>query len=394
MTRKLPQALAQAPVERGKRPQYDEGRWRTRDPRVQSRTGKLELNRAAPKLSDVARVAGVSLATASRALSASEQVRPETLERVRDAVRMLGYVAHGAARALASRRTHTVGAVIPTLDNAIFANSVNALQTMLNEGGFTLLLASHGYDLKVEVQVTKALVERGVDGLVLVGTDHDHELYQLVNALKIPYVLTWSLDDSGRHPCIGFDNREAAIQVTRFLLDLGHREFGVISGHTMNNDRARNRVAGVRDALEAHGLSLPQSRIVEKAYSLTSGREGLRQLMAGPRRPTAVICINDVLAIGAVIECEALGLSVPGDVSITGFDDMEIAAHVGPGITTIHLPTAELGRAAANHIISRLAEGDVPRCTKLPVELIVRGSTAAPAAGGGKMARKSRKARG
>ena len=336
------------------------------------------MNKEAPKLNDVARMAGVSPATVSRALSTPEQVRPETRIKVDKAARLLGYVPNGAARALASRRSRTVGAVIPTLDNAIFANSVNALQGTLAEAGYTLLIGTHGYDPGVELKVTRALIERGVDGMVLVGTDHDPQLYQLLGVFRTPYVLTWSLESSSQHPSIGFNNREAAIQVTRYLLDLGHRNFAVISGLTEHNDRARDRLAGVRDALHARGLHLAPKAVIEKPYSFVSGQEGIRELTKRAPLPSAVVCINDVLAVGAIIECQAEGLEVPNDVSITGFDDMEIGAQLAPGLTTMRLPTVALGRSAAAYLLDRFAGREVATSTELPVELVVRGSTAPP----------------
>src|SRR5688572_31981817 len=153
------------------------------------------------KLSDVARLARVSTATVSRALTCPGKVKPATAARIRQAVQALGYVAHGAARALASRRTQTIGAVIPTLDNAIFANTAHALQKTLDDAGYTLLLACHEFDSEVETRVTRALVERGVDGLVLVGATHHPSVLPMLGAQQIPYVLTWALDASGSHPC-------------------------------------------------------------------------------------------------------------------------------------------------------------------------------------------------
>ena len=331
------------------------------------------------KLADVARLARVSTATVSRALTLPHKVKPATAARIRQAVQALGYVAHGAARALASRRTRTIGAVIPTLDNAIFANTTHALQKALDAAGYTLLLASHEFDAEVEARVTRALIERGVDGLVLLGTTHHPTVFRMIDAHQIPYVLTWALDASERHPCVGFDNRAAAIRVTRHLLDLGHREFAVIAGVTAGNERARERVEGVREALAAHGIALAPGRVVEKPFTLAAGREGLREVLRGGERPTAVICGNDVLAIGALAECHALELAVPREISLTGFDDMEIAAAVTPGLTTVHFPTAELGAYAAQHLLARLAGKPVEQRTELPVELVVRGSTAPPA---------------
>ena len=334
--------------------------------------------RKTAKLADVARLAGVSTATVSRALTQPDKVKSATAARIRQAVQALGYVAHGAARALASRRTRTIGAVIPTLDNAIFAHTAHALQKTLDDAGYTLLLASHEFDAEVEARLTRALIERGVDGLVLLGATHHPGVLQMIDLHQIPYVLTWALDAAGRHPCIGFDNRAAGEVIARHLLELGHRELGMISGITTGNERAAERLEGVRQALAAHGIALPPGRVVEKPYTLTAGREGLREILRGAPRPTAVVCGNDVLAIGALAECQAQGLAVPREVSVTGFDDLEMAAVVTPALTTVHFPTAELGSLAGQHLLARLAGRPVESRTELPVELVVRASTAAP----------------
>ena len=330
------------------------------------------------KLADVAQFARVSTATVSRALTCPDKVKPATAARIRQAVQALGYVAHGAARALASRRTHTIGAVIPTLDNAIFANTAHALQKTLDDAGYTLLLASHEFDAEVEARVTRALIERGVDGLVLLGATHHPSVMRMLETQQIPYVLTWALDASGRHPCVGFDNCAAAIRITRHLLDLGHREFAMISGITEGNERAAERLAGVRQALSDRGIALAADRVVEKPYTLSAGREGLREVLREAPRPTAVVCGNDVLAIGALAECRAQGIAVPREISVTGFDDLEMSAVVTPGLTTVHFPTAELGTYAAQQLLARIAGMPFEARVELPVELVVRGSTAPP----------------
>jgi LacI family transcriptional regulator len=335
--------------------------------------------RKSAKLADVARVARVSTATVSRALTQPAKVKPATAARIRQAVESLDYVAHGAARALASRRTRTVGAIIPTLDHAIFANTTHALQKTLDEAGHTLLLACHEFDADAEARMTQALIERGVDGLVLLGTSHHPSVFRMIETHQLPYVLTWALDASGRHPCVGFDNRAAAIRITRYLLDLGHREFAMISGITAGNERAGERLEGVREALAAAGIALRAERVVEKPYTLQAGRDGLREVLRATPRPTAVVCGNDVLAIGALAECQAAGLAVPLQVSVTGFDDLEMAAVVTPGLTTVHFPTAELGAYAAQNLLARFAGRAAAARTELPVELVVRASTAPPA---------------
>jgi LacI family transcriptional regulator len=335
--------------------------------------------RRTAKLSDVARLANVSTATVSRALTLPHKLKPGTLARIQQAVQELGYVAHGAARALATRRTHTIGAVIPTLDNAIFANTTHALQKALDEAGYTLLLASHEFDTDNELRVTRALIARGIDGLVLVGTTHHPDLFRLIEAHGVPYVLSWAVDKTGRQPCVGFDNSAAAMRIVKFLLELGHRRFAMISGITANNERAQERRDAVREALAARGIALGPARLVEKPFTLSAGREGLAEVLdAREPTPTAVICGNDVLAIGAIAECHARGLRVPEDVSVTGFDDMEIAALITPSLTTVRFPTAELGSLAAQHLLARLAGKTAPLKRTLPFELMVRESSAPP----------------
>lgn len=336
------------------------------------------MTKPAAKLADVARLAGVSTATVSRALSQPHLVGAATLNRVEAAAQRLHYVPHGTARALRSRRTHTVGAVIPALGNALYAKTTHALQKALEADGYTLLLACHEFDLKTELKVMRSLIERGVDALVLVGTEHDLELFDLLGSLGIPYVLTWALDRTGRHPCVGFDNRLAARRVADYLVDIGHRDIAMVAGVTAGNDRARERLAGAREALAARGIALPTQRVLERPYMIAAGREATRTLLKLVPRPTAVICGNDVLAMGAVMECHAQSVAVPAAVSVTGFDDMEAASILTPALTTVRVPMHEIGYAAARQILIRLKGGTGVPVTELAVDLIVRGTTAPP----------------
>jgi LacI family transcriptional regulator len=334
--------------------------------------------RSTTTLRDVARDAGVSAATVSRALSAPHRLRPQTLARVLAAARARGYVLDGAARALRERRTRTIGAVIPTLDNAIFANATHALQKTLERYGYTLLLACHEFDLAAEVHLARQLIERGVDGLVLVGLDHDAELFRTLETAGVPYLLTWALDRSSRHPCVGFDNRAAAMRVAQYLMDIGHRDFAMIAGETAHNDRARSRVEGVRAALAARSLALPPGRLLERPYTFAAGRDAMRLLAALAPRPTAVVCGNDVLAIGALTECRALGIAVPGELSLTGFDDLEFAALTTPTLTTIRVPSHALGDASAQALLKMVSGAASTCCQELDVDLVVRETTAPP----------------
>ncbi len=332
-------------------------------------------------LLEVARRANVAKSTASRALSTPGRISEKTVARVRKAAAELRYVSHGVARALTTRSTRTVGAVIPTLDNAIYSVSTHALEQRLQEAGYLLLVASHEFDLDKETRAVESLLTRGVDAIALVGFEHRRRTFELLERARVPYVVTWNYR-RGRRPCVGFDNRAAGRLVTEHLLGLGHRHFGIIAGITKDNDRAFARVEGVRASLARAGIALAQGAVVEKAYSIESGRDGLAVLLA--RRPdtAAIICGNDILAIGAMHEAHLRGIRVPRDVSITGFDDMPLASVTTPPLTTVRLPMEEVGANAAAYLLRALGVGQQDPIRELPVRLVVRGSTGSPRAAG------------
>ncbi len=333
----------------------------------------VESNR--PTLEDVARRAEVSTATVSRYLSAPDRVRPAMRLRVQMAIDALGYTPHGAAQALASQRSNTIGAVIPTLDNAIFATMVQTLQKELSAKGKTLLLAASDYDPVRERGQIENLIVRGVDGLMLTGEARDPAVYALLARHGIRYANTYVHHPASSHPTIGFDNLRAMHKVVGYLYDLGHRDFAMIAGIAEGNDRASERISGVREALERKGLRLAPARLLERSYAMSNGREALRQLMAQSDRPTAVMCGNDILALGALLEAMALGLRVPEDLSIVGFDDLDLAREIPPGLTTVHAPLEEMGRLTAAYLTEPGPTGDRVPHTELTAELVVRGST-------------------
>jgi LacI family transcriptional regulator len=311
---------------------------------------------------DVARLAGVSTATVSRALNLPASVDPVTLARVRAAVEKLRYVPHGAARTLRNRKSDMIGAVVPSFDYALYARTTSALQREADARGYALVLAAHHYDLPTELRVTQRMVQHGVDAFVFVGLDHDAELFPLLDRYGRPYVLTWGVDASRLHPSIGFDNRAATYAMTCHLLELGHRRFALISAPTAGNDRSRERGAGVRIALD-------------------SGVRAMRELLALRPRPTAVIATNDVFAVGAMMACREAGVAIPFDVSITGCDNTDLGATQTPGLTSIRTPIVEIGRAAALQLVARLEGEPAELQQQLPFELVRRGSTAAPPGG-------------
>ena len=331
---------------------------------------------------DVARLAGVSTATVSRAINSPEQVDARTRALVDAAVVKLRYVPHGAARALRSARSQMIGAVVPSFDYALYARTTSTMQAALDTKGYSLVLAEHHYDLKTEVRTTEQLVRRGVDAFVFVGLSHDPALFSLLEGYGRPYVLTWGVDPLGRHPSIGFDNRAATFAMTRHLLDQGHRRFGLLSAHTEGNDRAAERGAGVRTALAQAGLALDGDCVQHGPIDLAAATAMMKRLLRLPsrRRPTAVLGTNDIFAVGAMVACREQGVRIPDDISITGCDNTDLGATQTPALTSIRTPIVEIGRAAAEQVVARLEGREHVAFQTLPFELVRRGSVARPAA--------------
>ncbi|EET48070.1 LacI family DNA-binding transcriptional regulator [Thalassobium sp. R2A62] len=309
-----------------------------------------------PTLNDVAKAAGVSPATVSRALNSPALVSQTTLTRVKAAVDELGYTPNFGARFMAAKRTMTIGAIIPTMENAIFARGIQAFQEQLHSLGYTLLVSSSSYDPDIEEEQIRTLASRGADGILLIGYRRDERTYDFLRRRNIPFLLAWAFAANNSLPAVGFDNRASMYRLCNEVLGLGHRKFGIISGIVDGNDRAANRLKGIVERLKIEGIDLDNVPIIETSYEIENGARAFEQLMEGDDKPTVVMCGNDVLAVGAIQCATEMGLSVPEDVSVTGFDGIEIANIVTPKLATVHVPHAEMGRRAADELVSMVEQ--------------------------------------
>lgn len=335
-----------------------------------------------PTIADVARRANVSTATVSRCLNTPGIARPKTLEKVMEAVRALGYTPNFGARALVAKRTNTVGAVIPTMDNAIFARGLQAFQEAMHERGMTLLVATSQYRPDLEDEQIRTLLARGADGLLLIGYQRDERIYRELERRRVALVITWSFDGKSPLTSVGFDNFKAMKTLANEVLSRGHRSLGMISADTQSNDRARGRVAGMRSAIRDWNLPENSLRLVETVYSIDAGRYALAELMSHEPKPTAVMCGNDVLAVGAVREASRMGYRVPEDLSVTGFDDIELANVTDPALTTVHVPHRDMGYRAALALLESIRSGKPAASVELATDVRVRASLGpAPKAG-------------
>lgn len=329
---------------------------------------------------DVAQRAGVSIASVSRALNNPAAVRADLRARIDAAAQDLGYIPDAAARALSSRRTRTIGAVIPTVDNAMFARGVEALQRYLSLKDYLLLLATSGYDPEVEHRQAQNMISRGVDGLILRGDVHSEGLRRLLATQRIPFVNVGVYHPDKPYASVGADNEAAAWRACRHLLALGHRRIGMVAALSLHNDRASARVQGVRRAMAEAGLALESRWTVEVPYHLDDARQAARTLLPpdAAQRPTALVCGNDVIAYGVLLEAERRGLRVPQDLSVMGFDDLEWSRHLRPSLTTMHLPTDEVWSRAGQYLVHVLAGLPAALHYEVEASLVVRESTGPP----------------
>lgn len=327
---------------------------------------------------EVARRAGVSTATVSRALNNPDSVSAALRARINATIDEIGYIPDASARALSSRKTRTIGAIVPTIDNAMFAQGLQALQTYLATKDYLLLLATNEYDLEVELKQARNLVSRGIDGLILRGDQRHDDLRRMLLTQKIPFVNVGVYEPEKPYPSIGVNNTAAGRRIARHLTELGHRRVAIVAALQRNNDRAQARVSGVLDVLAANDAVPPDRWHLQVNYKLDDARQAARVLLTGADRPTAVICGNDVIAYGVMLEAIKLGIEVPAQLSVVGFDDLEWSRHLRPSLTTIHMPTDEIWVRAGEYLVEHLSGGAPIMHREIDFSMVVRESTAPP----------------
>jgi len=326
-----------------------------------------------PTQSDVARLAAVSTATVSRVINSPDAVAPAVRQRVEEAIARLDYLPHAGARALAMQRSGTLGAIIPTLNNAIFADGINGFEQAARELGYTLILAVSDASQPDHLYQLGRMIERGVDGLMLVGNDHPELVFDRLEKASVRHVCAWAFDEQAPAANIGFDNALAMRPVVDHLIGLGHQHIGMLAGVSEHNDRARERIRGVTAALKVHDVALSDRRIIEVPYSIKASRLAFREIIKNDL--SAIVCGNDVIAYGACLEALKTGLRIPQDISITGFDNLPLSSELSPSLTTINVEAARMGEQAARELIRAVENRDRVASCRLDTSLVVRETT-------------------
>ncbi len=304
-------------------------------------------------LHDVARLAAVAPITASRALNTPDRVSPEVRQKVAEAVRLTGYVPNLLAGGLASTRSRLIAAVVPTIAGPVFLQTIQSLTAALAEHGYQLMLGQSGYVDSREDALLEAIIGRRPDGIVLTGIMHSSDGRRRLLACGIPVVETWDLTPTPIDMLVGFSHAEVGRAVAEFLHAKGRRLLAVVAG---DDERSTRRHDAFRAAAQALGLPPVATVVVPAPTTLKSGRQALADLLQGSADIDAVFCSSDLLALGVLTEAQARSLSLPAQLAVMGFGDLEFAADLHPALSTVRIDSTAIGQQAAKFIVAR-AEG-------------------------------------
>lgn len=332
-------------------------------------------------IKDVARLAGVSVATVSRALAKPEVVAEATRARVQKAVRASGYVPNTLARNFRRRRSNSVLVLVPDIANPFYSSIIRGIERVALQHHYRILLGDTQNETVRERAYTEMVTQRHADGIICLGMSipfATRKGRRTVDPTWPPMVMACEYHGEIPVPTVCIDNTAAAVEAVRHLIDLGHRDIAFINGPE-NSPLCQDRLEGYCAALAAAGIRAQRHWLRSGDFSLDSGREQMRSILGAKGLPTAVFCANDDMAIGAMQEARTRGMTLPQDLSVMGFDDIAYAAFSSPALSTVRQPREQIGMAAMQLIIEEFEQG---HCDKgrivLSHELVVRESTTAP----------------
>lgn len=300
---------------------------------------------------DVARRSGVSVATVSRVFNLPDKVTPTTRERVEQTARSLGYLPNASARTLRTQRSRVLGVVLPTLLNPVFAECLNGIARAATVAGYAIQPITTDYRLEREDRAVSLLIAGNVDGMILVVSNPDNSMVLArLYGIGMPYVLAYNRHPN--HPCVSVDSEQAVADLVSRLATLGHQHITMVSGQRAASDRSQQRCRGFRCGMEANGLECGQ--VLEVPFVNTAVKE-ISALLQRQPRPTALICSNDLLAIRSIRAAHLVGLLVPRDISILGFDGIALGEDLAPMLSTITQPNAEIGSTSVELLVQAMA---------------------------------------
>lgn len=332
----------------------------------------------ATSIRQVARQAGVSIATVSRALTTPDKVSDKTLKKVLAQVERSRYKPNLLARNFRSKRAYAVVVLVPNIANPFYAEIIRGIEQVAQQHGYAVLLGDTEGREDREAYYTGLVETRQADGLIQLHARLPKAARSAGGGLEIPLVNACEYIEDAPCPRVGIDNAAAAREMTAYLIGLGHRRIGTVLGPN-SSPLTSDRLRGYKLALKSAKIAVDDSLIAQGDFTLSSGSAATAQLFQSKDPPTAVFCFNDEMALGALRWLKSTGRSVPQDVSVVGFDDIEFASFCDPPLTTIEQPTREIGNKAMSVLFEMLSGGKPePALHTLPTKLIVRESAAPP----------------
>ncbi len=329
----------------------------------------------APTMIDVARAAEVSVATVSAVVNGTGVVSSRLTERIEEAIRAIGYKRNTIARSLKIGTTRTIGLMVADITNPFFTDVVAVIQTMLLRAGYAVMLCCSDENAATQDDQIRLLLGRMVDGLIIAPTGNDANLKPILDEANVPVVLIDRWCDDIETDAVVLDNTHAAFEATRYLIELGHRRIGYVSG-SLDTSTGRERLAGYRDALKASGIDADDELVRPGHFREAEAHQAALQLLSLPELPTAIFSANNLMVIGVMKAIRDLGLACPEDVSVACFDDFPWSAVFRPQLTTMTQPVQEIGEKAAGLLLGRLdgSIDDGPRKVVLRGRLTIRES--------------------
>jgi LacI family transcriptional regulator, gluconate utilization system Gnt-I transcriptional repressor len=317
--------------------------------------GVHDVSATKPTMADVADYAGVSTMTVSRALKKDGRVSEDTRKRILEAVDKLGYVLDQAAGSLSSRRTGFVAALVPSINNSNFSDTARGITDALENSGLQLLLGYTDYSTEKEEKLIQSMLQRRPEGIILTGGSHTPQARRMLENSGIPVVETWEIPEDPIDHVVGFSNSEVMADLVRALAARGYRKFGYIGGTSARDTRGSLRRAGFLKAVEELGLG--PGRVISFGVPPISIEQGAQAVVSMLERwpdTDVVLCVSDLSAFGALMECQRRGMKVPGDIAIAGFGDYEISAFCHPRITTVNVDCYGIGKLAAGRLLQAI----------------------------------------
>lgn len=328
-------------------------------------------------LVEIAQMAGVSVSTVSRALSnGAYPLKEETRQRILDLAEEMGYKPNLVARSLQSNRSHVVGVIVDRMQSPFAAATVQGIQEILRNEGYSISIAYSNRDQELAEEAISSFYSRQMDGIIILNSWLHHFNDRILSLQNRPFIFVNRLFGNCMCNCVGPGDHIGAQIATQHLIDLGHQRIGYINGRE-DWIEAQNRLTGYQDVLSQQGLPVDQALIKQGNWGVDSGYQAAQELLSLQEKPTAIFAANDIMALGAIYAIQEAGLHVPDDIAVVGYDDRDFAAWIRPALTTIRMPSYEMGQAAARLLLKQFSGEELEDATQIPGKLIIRQSCGA-----------------